>query len=33
LAALSDPSAEPFDRVVPTELVVRGSTNPARSVY
>jgi DNA-binding LacI/PurR family transcriptional regulator len=33
LEALNDPSAEPFDRVVPTELVVRGSTNPARSVY
>jgi DNA-binding LacI/PurR family transcriptional regulator len=33
LEALNDPSAEPFDRVVPTELVVRGSTDPVRSVY
>jgi DNA-binding LacI/PurR family transcriptional regulator len=33
LEALNDPSAEPFDRIVPTELVVRGSTDPARSVY
>jgi DNA-binding LacI/PurR family transcriptional regulator len=33
LAALADPEIEPFDQVVPTDLVIRGSTDPARSVY
>jgi LacI family transcriptional regulator, repressor for deo operon, udp, cdd, tsx, nupC, and nupG len=33
LAALGDPSVEPFDRIVPTELVVRGSSDRSRSVY
>jgi LacI family transcriptional regulator, repressor for deo operon, udp, cdd, tsx, nupC, and nupG len=33
LAALADPAIEPFDRVVPTDLVIRGSTDAARGVY
>ncbi len=33
LAATSHPAAEPGVTVMPTQLVVRGSTNPARSVY
>ena len=33
LAAITDPAIEPHVRVLPTELVVRGSTDPSRSVY
>jgi DNA-binding LacI/PurR family transcriptional regulator len=33
LAAISEPVPEPESKIMPTELVVRGSTNPARSVY
>ena len=33
LAAITEPDPEPHVHVLPTELVVRGSTDPARSVY
>jgi LacI family repressor for deo operon, udp, cdd, tsx, nupC, and nupG len=33
LATITAPDAEPLARVLPTELVVRGSTDPTRSVY
>ena len=33
LATITEPEAEPRARVLPTELVVRGSTDPTRSVY
>jgi LacI family transcriptional regulator, repressor for deo operon, udp, cdd, tsx, nupC, and nupG len=33
LAALNEPSTKPYDRIVPTDLVIRGSTDLARSVY
>jgi len=33
LAAIAEPDSEPLVRVLPTELVVRGSTDPSRSVY
>ncbi|HEY2985566.1 MAG TPA: LacI family DNA-binding transcriptional regulator [Jatrophihabitantaceae bacterium] len=33
LAAITEPGQEPEVHVLPTELVVRGSTDPARSVY
>jgi DNA-binding LacI/PurR family transcriptional regulator len=33
LDAIDDADAEPIVRVLPTELVVRGSTDPSRSVY
>jgi DNA-binding LacI/PurR family transcriptional regulator len=33
LAAISEPDSLPFVNVLPIELVVRGSTDPARSVY
>jgi LacI family transcriptional regulator, repressor for deo operon, udp, cdd, tsx, nupC, and nupG len=33
LATITAPDAEPLVRVLPTELVVRGSTDPTRSVY
>ena len=33
LAAITEPDQEPQVHVLPTELVVRGSTDPARSVY
>ena len=33
LAAISEPECLPFVNVLPIELVVRGSTDPARSVY
>ena len=33
LAAIDEPDTEPVVNVLPTELVVRGSTDPARSVY
>lgn len=33
LAAITDPDIEPYVKVLPTELVVRGSTDPSRSVY
>jgi LacI family transcriptional regulator, repressor for deo operon, udp, cdd, tsx, nupC, and nupG len=33
LAAITEPDQEPEVHVLPTELVVRGSTDPARSVY
>ena len=32
LAALAEPSSPPCDVVVDTELVIRGSTDPASSV-
>jgi DNA-binding LacI/PurR family transcriptional regulator len=33
LAAITDADITPYVRVLPTELVVRGSTDPSRSVY
>jgi LacI family transcriptional regulator, repressor for deo operon, udp, cdd, tsx, nupC, and nupG len=33
LGFIADPESEPGEVVLPTELVVRGSTDPARSVY
>jgi DNA-binding LacI/PurR family transcriptional regulator len=33
LAAIDDPDIEPYVNVLPTELVVRGSSDPSRSVY
>ncbi len=33
LDAITEPDAEPFVNVLPIELVVRGSTDPAHSVY
>ncbi len=33
LDAITEPDAEPFVKVLPIELVVRGSTDPAHSVY
>jgi DNA-binding LacI/PurR family transcriptional regulator len=33
LAAIDEPDTQPCVNVMPTELVVRGSTDPARSVY
>jgi LacI family repressor for deo operon, udp, cdd, tsx, nupC, and nupG len=33
LATITAPDAEPLVRVLPTKLVVRGSTDPTRSVY
>jgi LacI family repressor for deo operon, udp, cdd, tsx, nupC, and nupG len=33
LATITEPDAQPLVRVLPTELVVRGSTDPSRSVY
>ena len=33
LTAIEDPDLEPYVNVLPTELVVRGSSDPSRSVY
>jgi LacI family transcriptional regulator, repressor for deo operon, udp, cdd, tsx, nupC, and nupG len=33
LAAITEPDQEPHVHILPTELIVRGSTDPARSVY
>lgn len=33
LAAIDEPGTEPVVRILPTELIVRGSSDPTRSVY